>query len=40
VELIAGLANGEAPMDVEDRHPAGLADFDFHWQSVSHGYLV
>src|SRR6266481_4029782 len=30
VELFGGLADGEPVMYVEYRHPAGLADVDFH----------
>src|ERR1700732_2528277 len=37
VELFGGLADGEAAANVEYRHPAGLADVDFHGRPVSHG---
>jgi len=37
VQLLGGLADGEPAMDFEYRHPAGLADVDFHGRPVSHG---
>jgi hypothetical protein len=37
VELLGGLADGESASNVEYRHPAGLADVDFHGRPVSHG---
>src|SRR6266480_6225507 len=36
VELFGGLADGEPATDIEYRHPAGLADVDFHGRPVSH----
>src|ERR1700720_3914106 len=37
VELLGRLADGEPAADVEYRHPAGLADVDFHGRPISHG---
>ena len=37
VELIAGLSDGEAAMDFENGHPAGLADVNFHGGAFGHG---
>src|SRR5712692_8916629 len=37
VELLGGLADGEAAANFEHGDSAGLADVDFHGQPVSHG---
>src|SRR6202040_611107 len=37
VELLGRLADGEPAANVEYRHPAGLADVDFHGRPISHG---
>jgi hypothetical protein len=36
VELVGRLADGEAAMDVENGHVAGIADVDLHGQSFGH----
>jgi hypothetical protein len=40
VELFGGLADGEPATDIEYRHPAGLADVDFHGRPVSQSILI
>jgi hypothetical protein len=36
VELLAGLADGQAAVDFEDRHSAGFADVDLHGWALGH----
>jgi hypothetical protein len=38
VELVGGLTDGEAAVNVEDGDPAGLADVDLHGDAVGHGF--
>jgi hypothetical protein len=37
VELVGGLADGKAAVDIEDGDSAGLADVDLHGDAVGHG---